>query len=234
MKEDYKKWHSPTLGKEFEMVVYGHYGTPVIVFPTTMGRFFESRDFKLIESARHLIEEGKVKIYCVDSVDKLSWYNKRVHPAERVRNHIWYDKFIADEVINGIRHAYGIHKVVVAGASFGGYHAANFAFRHPDMVSHLISMSGSFDIRSFLDGHYDDNVYFNNPVDYLKGNNNSELWNLKITLGFGEWDICKDANLVLSRILNDKGMSHWLDEHRWAEHDWPLWRRMFPHYLSSL
>lgn len=234
MKEDYKKWYSPTLGKEFEMVVYGHYGTPVIVFPTTMGRFFESRDFKLIESARHLIEAGKVKIYCVDSVDKLSWYNKRVHPAERVRNHIWYDKFIADEVINGIRHAYGIHKVVVAGASFGGYHAANFAFRHPDMVSHLISMSGSFDIRSFLDGHYDDNVYFNNPVDYLKANNNSELWNLKITLGFGEWDICKDANLVLSRILDEKGMNHWLDEHRWAEHDWPLWRRMFPHYLSSL
>lgn len=234
MKEDYKKWYSPTLGKEFEMVVYGHYGTPVIVFPTTMGRFFESRDFMLIESARHLIEAGKVKIYCVDSVDKLSWYNKRVHPAERVRNHIWYDKFIADEVINGIRHAYGIHKVVVAGASFGGYHAANFAFRHPDMVSHLISMSGSFDIRSFLDGHYDDNVYFNNPVDYLKANNNSELWNLKITLGFGEWDICKDANLVLSRILDEKGMNHWLDEHRWAEHDWPLWRRMFPHYLSSL
>jgi esterase/lipase superfamily enzyme len=232
VKEDYKKWYSPTLGQDFEMLVYGHYGTPVIVFPTTMGRYFESRDFNLIESARHLIDAGKVKIYCVDSVDKQSWYNKRIHPADRVKNHLWYDQFIADEVINGIRHAYGIQKVVVAGASFGGYHAANFAFRHPDMVSHLISMSGSFDIRSFLDGHYDDNVYFNNPVDYLKGNNNPELWKLKITLGFGEWDICKDANMVLSHILNEKEMSHWLDEHKWAEHDWPLWRRMFPHYLS--
>lgn len=234
MKEEHKKWHSPTLGKDFDMLVYGHYGTPVIVFPSTMGRYFESKDFKLIDSVAHLINEGKVKIYCPDSVDALSWYNKRVHPGERVKNHMWYDKFIANEIVDAIRSEYGIDKVVVAGASFGAFHAANFAFKHPDMVSHLFCMSGSFDVRSFLDGHYDDNVYFNNPVDYLPNDSNPELWNLKITLGFGEWDICKDATLRLSSILNDKGMSHWLDERKWAEHDWPLWRMMFPHYLSQL
>ncbi len=234
MKEDYVKWYSPTLGKDFEMLVYGHFGTPVIVFPTTMGRYFECKDFKLIDSAQQLLNDGKVKIYCVDSIDKHSWYNKKVHPADRVRNHEVYDRFIIDEVINGIRHNYGIQKVVVAGASFGGFHAMNFALKHPDMVSHVISMSGSFDIRSFLDGHYDDSVYFNNPVDYIQNHNHPELWDLKIILGYGEWDICKDANLHMSYLLSKKGINHWLDEYRWAEHDWPLWRQMFPKYLSNL
>lgn len=34
-------------------------------------------------------------------------------------------------------------------------------------MSHAISMSGAFAIRQFLQGYYDDNVYFNNSVDYL-------------------------------------------------------------------
>jgi esterase/lipase superfamily enzyme len=234
VKEEYKKWYSPTLGKEMEMLVFGHYGTPLILFPTTLGRFYEGKDFKLIESAQHLIDDGRVKIYCPDTVNDLSWYNKNIHPADRVKNHIVFDRFIKSEVVDALRHEYGISKVAVGGASFGGYSAANFAFKHPEVVSHLISMSGSFDIRSFMDGHYDDNVYFNNPVDYLQNSNHPELWNLNITLGYGEWDICKDANLTLSHILSAKNISHWLDERRWAEHDWPLWRMMFPDYLSKL
>jgi esterase/lipase superfamily enzyme len=234
VREDYVKWYSPTLGTDFEMLVYGHYGTPVIVFPTTMGRYFESKDFKLIDSAAQLVNDGKIKLYCVDSIDKHSWYNKKVHPADRVKNHQVYDRFIIDEIINSIRHNYGMQKVVVAGASFGGYHAINFALKHPDKVSHAISMSGSFDIRSFLDGHYDDNVYFNNPVDFVQNHDHPDLWNLKIVLGYGEWDICKDANLHMSYLLSKKGINHWLDEYRWAEHDWPLWRQMFPKYLSNI
>ena len=216
------------------MLVFGHAGHPVILFPTTMGRYYEAKDFMLIESARWFLEQGLVQIYCPDSINELSWYNKGIHPAERVKNHIWYDTFIMDELVNAICHERGISKVVVAGASFGGYHAANFAFRHPDRVSHMFSMSGSFDIKSFMDGYYDDNVYFNNPVDYLPGDNNSELWKLRIVLGVGEWDICLEANQRLADILNEKHIPYWFDFRRWAKHDWPIWRDMFPHYLSTL
>ncbi len=234
MKEEYLKWYSPNLSKEIEMMVYGHYGYPVIVFPSTKGRYYESKDFKLIDSVAHLIDDGKVKIYCPDSVDAYSWYNKSVHPAERVKNHIWYDKFIEEEVVNAIRKSYNIPKVAMAGASFGGYHASNFAFKHPELVSHLFCMSAAFDISDFVDGYYDDNVYFNNPVDYLPGSDHPELWNMNISLGYGEWDICRDANLHMSHLLNEKGIAHWLDERRWALHDWPIWRSMFPDYLAKL
>ncbi|TXD52911.1 MULTISPECIES: esterase family protein [unclassified Polaribacter] len=234
MKEDYHKWYSPTLNKDIEMLVFGHAGYPLVLFPTTSGRFYECRDFKLIESAKWFLEEGLVQIYCPDSINELSWYDKGIHPADRVKNHVWYDQFIMDEVVNPICQERGIQKVAIAGVSFGGYHAANFAFKHPERVSHMFSLSGSFDIKSFLDGYYDDTVFYNNPVDFLPGSTHSELWNMKIILGTSDWDICLEANKTLAKILTDKNIPFWFDERKWAEHDWPIWRQMFPHYLSTI
>lgn len=216
------------------MMVYGHAGYPVVFFPTTKGRYFESKDFGLIEASKWFLDEGLVQIYCPDSVDALSWYNKTIHPADRVKNHIWYDEFILNEIVAGICHEKGISKVAMSGASFGGFHAANFAFRHPEKVSHLFSMSGAFEVKSFMDGYYDDNVFYNNPIDFLPGNNHPDLWNMKIVLGVGEWDICLEANQQLAEILNQKNIPYWFDHKRWAKHDWPIWREMFPHYLSTL
>lgn len=234
MKEEYFRWYSPNLSKDIEMLVYGYRGYPVIIFPSSMGRYYESKDFGLIESARWFVERGFVQIYCPDSIDVHSWYNKQIHPAQRVMNHIWYDKMVQDEIVSRVRWNTGTGKVVVAGASFGGYHAVNFAFRHPEVVSHMYSMSGAFDIRPFMNGYYDDNVYFNNPIDFLSGLNHPDLWRMKIILGTSEWDICLDANRYLSHLLNQKSVAHWYDERGWQQHDWPLWREMFPHYLSLI
>ncbi|MEM7550780.1 MAG: alpha/beta fold hydrolase [Bacteroidota bacterium] len=222
------------MSKDIEMMVYGHAGYPVIIFPCTKGRYYESKDFGLIETVRWFLEEGLVQIYCPDSVDEFSWYNRSIHPADRVKNHMWYDAFILDELVAGICHEKGIGKVAVAGASFGGFHAANFAFRHPEKVSHMFSMSGAFEVKSFMDGYYDDNVYYNNPVDYLPNSNDPNLWQMKIVLGVGEWDICLEANQKLADILNHKNIPYWFDLRKWAEHDWPLWKQMFPHYLSKI
>lgn len=216
------------------MLVFGHAGYPIILFPTSKGRYFETKDFHLIDSVQWFIDEGLVKIYCPDSVDALSFYNKGIHPADRIKNHDWYDRFIEDEIVDAIRGDTEFSKVCVSGASFGGYHAANFAFRHPGKVSHLFAMSANYDIKSFMDGYYDDNVYFNNPVDFVPDNNNGELWNMKIVLGTGEHDMCKDPTLRMSSILDQKNIDHWLDVRQGANHDWPVWREMFPHYLSLL
>ena len=234
MKEEHFKWYSPTLSMDIEMLVFGHAGYPVILFPTTSGKHNECRDMQLVESARWFVEQGLVQIYCPDSINELSWYNKSIHPAERAKNHAWYDEFIMNEIVNKICSEKHMQKVAVAGPSFGGYHAANFAFKHPDRVSHMFSMSGAFDIKDFVDGHYDDNVFFNNPVDFLPGANHPDLWNMKIVLGVGEWDICLDANKKMASILTEKNIPFWYDERKWAEHDWPIWRQMFPHYLSKI
>lgn len=234
IKEEHKKWQSPILNADIDILTFGHSGIPVLLFPTSMGRYYENKDFKLIDSVEDYLREGKIKIYCPDSIDKYSWYNKDIAPQERVKNHIAYDRFLLDELIPFATYQTGYKKVVTAGCSFGGYHAVNFAFRHPWLVSHILSMSGSFDIKGLLDGFYNNDVYFNNPVDYIPNNSNPELYNLKIVLGTSDRDICLADNEKLSNILNQKGINHWLDIRTNADHDWPIWRKMFPDYVAQL
>lgn len=234
MEQGYKKWYSHNLNADFELLTFGHCGYPVLLFPTSMGRYYESKDFKMTDAISWFIDEGKIKVYCVDSIDRVSWYNKEIDPADRVKNHIHYDKLLVEEVVTMALHETGRGKVITAGCSFGGYHAANFAFRHPWLVSHMFSMSGSFDIKGQLDGFYNDDVYFNNPVDFLPNNQNPELWNMKIVLGTSDRDMCRNDNERLSWILNEKGIRHRLDVRQNADHDWPIWRQMLPDYLSQL
>jgi esterase/lipase superfamily enzyme len=124
-------------------------------------------------------------------------------------------------------------RVAVCGASLGAYHAANIAFRHPDTVSHLFSLSGSFDISSFFDGYHDDNIYFNSPYEYLP--NITDPWkynHMSIIIGTGEWDNTRHESYRLSEILNSKGVRHFLDDGKWRGHEWSYWRDMLPYYLS--
>lgn len=234
MIENYYKWHSPSLGRDFQMLVFGDRGIPLILFPTSMGTYYENKDRGMIDAAGWFIDNGIVKIYCPDSIDAESWYNKNASPAIRAYNHTCYDNLILNEIAEKAVQETGAPKVAVGGCSFGGYHAANFAFRHPGRVSHLFSMSGAFDIRSRTDGYFDDNVYFNNPVDYLPDDNDPHLWEMGIVLGTAENDICRVQNEQLSKLLTGKGIPHWLDIRPDAVHDWPVWREMLPHYLSLM
>ncbi|HEY2582903.1 MAG TPA: alpha/beta fold hydrolase, partial [Mucilaginibacter sp.] len=200
----------------------------------TKGRYYQNKDFGLIDSARWFIDEGLVKIYCPDTIDAISWYDKNIPPADRARNYAWYDKMLVDELAPWAMYETGVNKIVAAGCSFGGYHAANFAFKHPEKVAHLFTMGGAFDIKMFTDGYYDDNVFYNNPVDFLPGSNQPELWQMNIILGTSEHDMCKDYNIQMSNILKQKNINHWLDIRPFANHDWPIWKEMFPHYLSTI
>jgi esterase/lipase superfamily enzyme len=234
LNEEYHKWHSPAIGRDFEMLVFGHAGYPVILFPTSKGSYYQNKDQGLIETARWFLDNGKIKIYCPDSLDAQSWYDRSIPPQQRACNHTLYDRLLMEEVVPRALYETGHSRIVTAGCSFGGYHAANFAFRHPGLTSYCFSMSGVFDIRSFTDGYHDDNVYFNNPVDFIPDASDPALWKMGIVLGTAERDICRAANEYMSRLLTAKNIQHWLDIRPGRDHDWPVWKEMFPHYLSQL
>jgi esterase/lipase superfamily enzyme len=102
-------------------------------------------------------------------------------------------------------------------------------------VSHLISLSGSFDISSFFNGYHDDNIYFNSPYEYLP--NITDPWkynHMGIIIGTGEWDNTRHESYRFSEILNSKGIKHWLDDGKWRGHEWSYWRDMLPYYLSKI
>jgi esterase/lipase superfamily enzyme len=164
----------------------------------------------------------------------LSWYDKSIPPKIRAYNHGCYDQLILSEVVSRAQNETGFQKMVMAGCSFGGYHAVNFSFRHPEVTSYCFSMSGAFDVKQFMDGYYDDTVYYNNPVDFIPNDNNPGIWNMGIVLGTADQDICLADNQRLSEILNRKNIRHWLDIRQNATHDWPIWKTMFPHYLSLI
>ena len=145
MNRDYTRWYSPTLGRDMEMLVFGHAGTPLLVFPSSMGKFFEYEDRGMVAALAGPVDSGALTLYCVDSADAESWYNKRVHPRIRVLRHIQYERYILDEVLPLVRHRSGGGRLAVTGCSFGGFHCVNFAFRHPELVSHCVSISAAFD-----------------------------------------------------------------------------------------
>jgi esterase/lipase superfamily enzyme len=231
MRRDYHNWYSHRLGRYMELLAYGHAGMPVLVFPTSRGRFYEYENAGMIHSLSHKIEAGHLQVFCVDSVDAESWYNRGVHPHDRVTRHIAYENYILYEVLPLIRGLNGNAQICVSGCSFGGYHALNFALRHPDVSSACISMSGAFDLKPFMDGFYNQDFYFNNPVDYIP--NVSDAWFLEryrhmhTILAAGDHDICLGENFRMAGILGSKHIPHWLDV--WTgglRHDWPLWQRM--------
>jgi esterase/lipase superfamily enzyme len=233
MQEQYVNDYSPILGRHMEMLIFGHAGRPVILYPTSMGKYYQNKDFKLIEAASWFIQNGLIKIYCPDSVDNESWYNYDVHPATRAHRHMQYDAYIRHEVLPRALHETGHSRAIMAGCSFGGYHAMNFGLRYPGLTSHIFSMGGAFDIRGRVFGYYDDNIYFNNPVDFAPNLSDGALYGVGIVLGVGEHDFCIADNYRMSEILARKGINHWLDIRPGANHDWPVWREMFPHYLSE-
>src|SRR5258705_11507917 len=236
MNERHLRWSSPSLSRKLEMLAFGNGdGLLLIIFPTSFGRYYQNKDFGLVGSVSAFVDTGKVTVYCPDGIDLESFENKSIHPADRMRTPNAYENVIVRDVFDLARRECSCQRVAVCGASLGAYHAANIAFRHPDAVSHLISLSGSFDISSFFDGYHDDNIYFNSPYEYLP--NTTDPWkynHMSIIIGTGEWDNTRHESYRVSGILNSKGIKHWLDDGKWRGHDWNYCGHMLTHYFSRL
>jgi esterase/lipase superfamily enzyme len=231
MRREYHRWHSTNLDRDMELLEFGHGGTPMIVFPTSKGKFYEYEDRGMIQATWWQYEYGNLHAFCVDSVDAESWYNYGAHPHDRVRRHDQYERYILNEVIPFLRQRNQDERLASTGCSFGGYHAVNIALRHPDLFTHCISMGGAYDMKSFMFGYYDQDFYFHQPFDYLPNLNDGWYWNryqrMAIVLATGENDICLGDNIRLSQIMHAKSIPHWLDV--WGNgtgHDWPWWQQM--------
>jgi esterase/lipase superfamily enzyme len=236
MKREYHKWHSPALGRDMELLVFGHTGVPALVFPTSCGRFFEFEDRGMVDAVAEKIEKGHLQLFCVDSLDAESWYNRAVPPSWRIARHLQYEQYLMQEVVPKIRADNHTQNLSTIGCSFGGYHALNLALRHPEIVTGVLSMSGVFEVSSFLNGYYDDDCYFHSPMHYLP--NLNDPWYLDryrhntYILATGVHDHCWNQNERMAQVFRDKAIPCRLDV--WGDdagHDWPWWQRMLRGYL---
>jgi esterase/lipase superfamily enzyme len=219
-----------------EMLVYGHAGLPAVVFPTSQGRFYEFEDRGMVDAIRWKIDNGEVQLFCVDSVDAESWYNRNVPPRWRIARQVQYDEYVIHEVVPLVKKLNWSPKMAAIGCSFGGFHAVTMALRHPDVFTAFLSMSGAFDMDSFLGGYYDQDVYFNQPTHFIPGM--SDPWFLDryrqntYVLATGVHDQCWDQNEKLAAVMRQKSIPVRLDV--WGDnagHDWPWWQRMAAQYF---
>lgn len=237
MNREYHRWHSPALNREMELLVFGHAGAKVLVFPTSLGKYYEWEDRGMIGALGEHLERGWIQLFCVDSIDAESWYARWAHPGGRAWRHVQYENYLVNEVVPLMRLKNANPFTMTTGASFGAYHAANFAFRHPELVRRMIGMSGVYDVRGWTDGYHDDNIYFNNPVEYLP--NEHESWRLEqlrsmdIILVTGKDDPNRAGTENLSSILWNKGIGNALRLWDGWAHDWPWWRDMIRLYIGG-
>ena len=224
-----------------EIVTYGHFGFPLLLFPTAAADFLEYERFQLIDAIGEFIDAGRVKVFSINSINRDSWLNKQVHPHDKGVRQAQYNQYISREVVPYIWHSCRDRVgIITAGASLGAFHCANQLFRRPDLFDGMIAMSGAYDIRGYYDGdYYDDNIYYNNPVDYLPNLGGHDLWMLQqkrhihIVTGQGDYEN-PDASRRLAGILYNKGIPFELN--LWGydmPHDWPTWRAMLRYYLSE-
>jgi esterase/lipase superfamily enzyme len=237
MHRSYHRWHSPALGRDMELLVFGHAGARVIAFPPSMHPFFDWENKGLVAALGHHLEHGHFQLYCVDQVDREAWYGWQLHPAQRAARHVQYDRYLIDEVVPFTRGFNPHPYLIAAGPSFGAYHALNFALRYPNVVNRALGVSGLYDIKRFAGGYHDANVYFHNPVDFLPGEHEPEriaaLRRLDIILAVGRDDPLLGQNQHLSNLLWSKGVWHALRTWDGFAHDWPVWARMLPLYLGG-
>jgi esterase/lipase superfamily enzyme len=236
------QWQSAHLGQEMALQIHGRSGKPILVFPTSAGRYFDWANNGMVDAVAPLIESGQIQLVCVDSIDGQSWLDPNRKPAERAARHQQYEHYLLDEVLPFV---YGINPypglAMTAGCSLGGYHAANLFFRHPERFDGVLSLSGAYKLSWFFNEPTTDAIYYHVPLAYLT--NLHDPWFLEqyrrsqIILctgqGAGESRHVEDSRR-LSEILTAKGIPHWFDLWGWdVSHDWQWWARQAAYFLPQ-
>ena len=224
------------------VLVYGHYGRPLIAFPSEQGHAGQYEERGMISAVGDLIDAGRVKVYCVDSLDASTWHDRGLPLEERARRHGTYERWLLEHVVPFV-HADcgGPTEIMLTGPSFGAYHAANLALRRADVFPLAICQSGVYDVSRVGWGERGDAIYFNNPMDYVTHLGGDHLdWlrgrvNLVLTVGEGQWEDTTGALESTRRfgaLLAEKGLRCEVDV--WGRefpHDWPSWRAQLAHHL---
>jgi esterase/lipase superfamily enzyme len=220
---------------------YGHYGRPLLVFPSELGNRWDFESNGMLDAIAPLVDAGRVKVYCVDAGDAWTWRADDQPLEERARRHGDYERWITEAVAPWI-HGDSGGEIIVAGSSFGAYHAANFALKRADLFPLAICMSGVYDVSIVGWGEQGDAVYFNNPLSYVQNMHGDHLdWlrsrvALVLVCGQGQWEDTTGALESTKQFagrLGEKGIPHELD--LWAHdvpHDWPSWRAQMSHHLG--
>ncbi len=151
------------------VAVFGHWGPPLLAFPTSHGDEWELQRHGLIDAVGDFVDAGRVKIFCVGSNNHDSFLEqgrapvspqlapadvRRVHPRRSVAVHL-------------LEHAVARHRDHDLGRLARRLSRRQHAAALSAPRQALLRAFGRLRPARFMDGVYDDNFYFHNPIDYM-------------------------------------------------------------------
>jgi len=241
MQKDWFAWQTHRLPCPARVVRWGHYGRPVLLFPTAGGDCEETERQGLVDALAGLVEAGRIKVYSVDSVAGQHWISRQQSPeyCSRVQN--LFDAYVYEEVVPLIRRDCSSPdiEIIATGASIGAFNAVASLCRHPDAFCLALGMSGTYDLSRYLQGRWNEDFYYSSPLHYLPGLGHG--WQLDalrrrfviLATGSGRWEDTGES-WRMADVLGSRGVPNRVDD--WGpafDHDWPTWRQMLPKYLDE-
>ena len=236
-----ERWYSHRVEQEVKLVRWGTFGTPLLVFPTAGGDFEEIERFHLVASLQPLLDEGRIKVYSVDSLNGRAFLTgASAHEVGRMM--AAFDAVIRKEVVPAIRSDCQSPEIEIltAGASIGAFNALEVLCRHPEVFSAALCVSGTFDLTKWLDGPMTSDFYLSSPIHYLPHLTEGDLLRMLrkrfvlLTHGLGRAEDPGESWRTAA-VLGQVGIPNRVDE--WSAewpHDWVTWREMFPRYVDEL
>jgi len=232
---------SKVMSRYVHLWCYGHYGAPILVFPSAAGFAHEWDAQGMVDTLAPLINGGKIKLYCTESNVSEAW-TRPGQPQHRIRAHMAFETYIVEELAAWIASDCRHERIPigVTGCSMGGFYAANFALKHPETFNYALSMSGRYNMTHFTAGFSNADVYFNNPMAYVANLEGAYLDRVRQTFvtlvcGRGAWEEgCIEETIALGQILERKGVPCQVD--LWghdSSHEWPWWRRQALYHLGK-
>ncbi|MDQ0436417.1 esterase/lipase superfamily enzyme [Kaistia dalseonensis] len=225
-----------------ELLIFGHAGAKVLMFPTRDGGFWEYEKLDIVANLGEKVDAGQLQLYCIEGLARETFYNKGRHPADRIRRHAAFEEYILNEVLPLMAKTNPHDCTIAMGCSLGAFQAASLVFRHPHLFQKLVAFSGRYDLTmrvecfdDLLDGYYGDDVYFHTPTHFLPKLNCpwrlDELRRTDIVLVIGKADPFLDNNRHLSRLLEEKNIRHQLHVWDGRAHRAGAWRKMAALYV---
>jgi esterase/lipase superfamily enzyme len=235
------RWYSERIQRDVQFVRWGHFGVPVLLFPTAGGDAEEVERFHVIGALEGLISAGRIKVYSCDSVAGQALITGEGPVAHRCWIQNQFHHLVRNELVPAIRHdcASPDIEIVTAGASIGAFHALAVLCRFPEVFRTAVCMSGTYDLTRFLHGSPTADFHIASPLHFLPDLNGEALEGIRrrfvlFASGRGRAEDIGESWRA-AHVLGSKGIPNRVDP--WGEewhHDWPTWRHMLPHYLGEL
>lgn len=238
---EHSRWHSDRLGRDVTLARWGHWGRPVLVFPTAGGDAWEVERMHLLAALAPLIEAGRIKVYSTDSAAGQAWVS-RGDPGHCCWLQNRYGEFLVQEVVPAIRadcHSDAI-EIITAGASIGAFNAVACLCRYPWAFSAAIGMSGTYDLERLFGFRANHDFYLSSPLLFLPRLADEGLLGqlrqrfVLLAYGQGRWEEPAES-WRMANALGAKGIPNRVEP--WGpewDHDWPTWRHMLPAFLDRL